>query len=352
MDMTYWGTRFRALFRVQVIQAIVQKVFRQPSQDTEMVEGSDVGDYQDAALSIRKNSESGEIQAHRRSTDNIDAEDKSSLIVKKVIDGEEGHDTGKNNKVEKFQQRPQDSEKVEGSDVADHHNAAPIHFVPESSERAHHSRTNFDVEQVDRSKPYPESEAEAQRDIHGILPTIRGGQPGIDQHPAEHPLSLKRPRGGKKRGSPTAGLETNKRPRCRNFTGHESDRVVILRLEANLVKGKRNEPLWESIAEKMPGRTAKQCQNRFDTVSKSYKPFIDSQNKQFSQITVEDYQKMKAEKYKSSEARTSSIEIEPTGAEHEFSGVELSGVRFPLNLFQWMMVLAVDLIFSLGIVAG
>ncbi|KAG0576113.1 hypothetical protein KC19_5G056600 [Ceratodon purpureus] len=426
MAMT-WSTLFRALLPVQVIREIVHKVFGQPPQDTEMVEGSDVGDNQDAALSIRESSESGEIQAHRRSTDNIDAQDKSKLHLltdgeaseegrgslkemvaktfrqppqdSEMVEGngddhdasldcsiressvigetephrrstpstegfdksnlhldtngealEEDHDIGKVTDVEIFQQRPQDSAKVEGSGIAYYHNAAPVHFVPESSERAeheaHHSRT-FDVEQVGRSKPYPESEAEAQRDIHGILTTIRDGQPVIDQHPAEHPLSWKRPRGGKKRGSPTVGLEKKKRQRCTNWTDHETEQLVILRLERNLVKKKSKGPLWEAVSKQISGRTPKQCQNRWDTVSKSYKRIMDSHNKQFSQITVEDYQKMKAEKSMMSETRNPSIESEATVAEHE-----LSGVRFHLNLFQWMMVLAVDLIFSLGIVAG
>ncbi|KAG0615616.1 hypothetical protein M758_5G056000 [Ceratodon purpureus] len=422
-----WSTLFRALVPA-VIQEIVHKVFGQPPQDTEMVEGGDVDDNQDSAsaFSIRESSQSDGIQAHHRSTDNIDAEDESKLHL--LTDGEvseegrgslketvaktfrqppqdsemvegngddhdagldcsiressvigetephprstlstegfdksnlhpdtysealdEGHDTGKENEVEIFQQPPQDLEKVEGSDVADHHNAAPVDFVRESSERAEHeaqhSRT-FDVEQVDRSKPYPENEAEAQRDIHGNLTTIRDGQLVIDQHGAEHPLSLKRRRGGKKRGSPTAGLEKkSKRQRCTNWTDHETEQLVILRLERNLVTRKSKGPLWEAISKQISGRTAKQCQNRWDTVSKSYKRIMDSHNKHFSQITVEDFQKMKAEKCKMSETRTPSIKIEPTVAEHEFSGVELSGVRFPLNLFQWMMVLAVDLIF-------
>lgn len=294
-----WATLFRAFLPVLMFKETVAKIFHQPAQASETAEGSDIDDYQDAAsaLSIGESSESGEIEVHR-SPIHIEEEDKSKLHPGTAGEApEEGHGTLKETVFKVSQQPGQDSEMVEGNGDYDHNAAldCSIRSIHKSSfigEIEAHCDSTHEVAEEDKSKMHPGTEGEAEQAVYDILTPVRESQ-NIDQHPAQDPLASKWSRRGKKRAITAESCEQKKRQRCKNWTDHETEQLVNLKLEClrdeenmgRFGKNKNNEPVWGYISEQILEKTRDQCQNRWDTIVRSYKTIeshLDRDNKQFS----------------------------------------------------------------------
>ena len=114
---------------------------------------------------------------------------------------------------------------------------------------------------------------------------------------------------GKKRATAAENSEEKKRKRGRNWTDQgETENLIHLRLQSLHNKGnvsrldiyESNEQVWEAISKHLPERTAEECQNRWDTVVRSYKTiksYLDGHGKEFSQVSTEDFEKMKVGQY-------------------------------------------------------
>lgn len=377
-----------------------------------MAEGSSVDDYHDAASahSICESSESGEIEVHHGPT-HIEEEDESKLHSDTEVEAPEGGHGALKETVFKVSQEPgQDSEMVEGNGSDYDHNAALDCSIRESSfigEIEAHCDSTQEVAEEDKSKIHPGTEGEAEQTVHDILTPVRESQ-NIDQHLAQDQLASKCSRRGKKRATTAESCEQKKRQRCKNWTDHETEQLVNLKLEClrneknvgRFGKNRNNDPVWGYISKKIPERTPKQCQNRWDTVVRSYrtiKSHLDGHNKQFSQVTMKDFQEMEtvgpyfrsAQWYKmfseqrevwdlslrsqgrrlrdrnaavvagtpallsaggvNQEASAREVAIRTSSLDHRqptVTGCEVQPVCFPHNLLQWMMMLAIGLVFS------
>ena len=211
--------------------------------------------------------------------------------------------------IKMFQQPPQGSEMVKGDGVDDAPEGALDYCMRESSQMVEGNGVNGDpVASLDRS-PHPDAEREPCESGHDTLKPIKESQV-INRHPAESldPLSFAVSKRGKKRATAAENSERKKRKRGRKWTNGETENLIHLRLQSLRNRGnvsrldmnESNERVWEAISKHLPERTAEECQNRWDTVVRSYKTiksYLDGHGKEFSQASTEDFEKMKVGQY-------------------------------------------------------
>lgn len=100
------------------------------------------------------------------------------------------------------------------------------------------------------------------------------------------------PKRGKKRAATTETGARRRTRRSKNWTHEETFKLIESRLQPSLNKRK---PEWEAISVQIPGRTGKQCQQRWDTVVRPYKRIkrhYDDHGKDFGQVTEEEFRSM------------------------------------------------------------
>jgi len=121
-----------------------------------------------------------------------------------------------------------------------------------------------------------------------------------DRFPNISPLNSPK-RGMKRTGTlvPDSDVqqETKKSKRAPNWNRVETQKLINF-CSLQTSHGKRNMD-WEAASNQIPGRTAKQCRQRYDTLLKSYKKirtFCLDKCKVFEQVTEEEFRSMKLDR--------------------------------------------------------
>ncbi|KAG0504280.1 hypothetical protein KC19_8G016500 [Ceratodon purpureus] len=141
---------------------------------------------------------------------------------------------------------------------------------------------NENVEIEERNDRTPDSdqlENEGKRQDTGEAQAQKDGPPDA-------------PKRGKKRGATTATNARKRTKRAQNWKPDETLKLIELRMQPPLDTGKSE---WEAISVQIPERTAKQCQQRWDTVVKPYKKIkrhCDANGKAIGQVTEEELRSM------------------------------------------------------------
>jgi hypothetical protein len=146
------------------------------------------------------------------------------------------------------------------------------------------------TDQLDISDGEPLNTGEAPTGNNDQL-EISDGEPLNTGEAQAQEVGLEAPRRGRKRGAATETNSPKKTKRAPNWKPDETLKLIQSRLQLSPERGRAE---WEAISVQIPGRTGKQCQQRWDTVVRSYKKIkCHCKDKHFDQVTEEEFRSMK-----------------------------------------------------------